>query len=72
MAPFGLITDCNSPDFNGVDGILGFGKIVFPMIPVILVNFSCRTSEAWKRGGNAPAPHFVGLDGPGFKRFERG
>ncbi len=25
MAPFGVITDCNSPDFNGVDGILGFG-----------------------------------------------
>ena len=24
-APFGVITDCNSPDFNGVDGILGFG-----------------------------------------------
>lgn len=21
----GVITDCNSPDFNGVDGILGFG-----------------------------------------------
>ena len=20
-----MITDCNSPDFNGVDGILGFG-----------------------------------------------
>lgn len=25
MAPFGVITECNSPDFNGVDGILGFG-----------------------------------------------
>ena len=25
QAPFGVITDCNSPDFNGVDGILGFG-----------------------------------------------
>ena len=25
LAPFGVITDCNSPDFNGVDGILGFG-----------------------------------------------
>ena len=25
VAPFGVITDCNSPDFNGVDGILGFG-----------------------------------------------
>lgn len=25
MAPFGLIFECNSPDFNGVDGILGFG-----------------------------------------------
>ena len=24
-APFAVITDCNSPDFNGVDGILGFG-----------------------------------------------
>jgi len=24
-SPFGVITDCNSPDFNGVDGILGFG-----------------------------------------------
>jgi hypothetical protein len=24
-APFGVITECNSPDFNGVDGILGFG-----------------------------------------------
>ena len=24
-APFGLIYQCNSPDFNGVDGILGFG-----------------------------------------------
>lgn len=24
-AAFGVITDCNSPDFNGVDGILGFG-----------------------------------------------
>jgi len=23
--PVGIITDCNSPDFNGVDGILGFG-----------------------------------------------
>ena len=23
--PTGVITDCNSPDFNGVDGILGFG-----------------------------------------------
>jgi hypothetical protein len=22
-SPFGVITDCNSPDFNGVDGILG-------------------------------------------------
>ena len=25
QADFGVITDCNSPDFNGVDGILGFG-----------------------------------------------
>jgi hypothetical protein len=25
MAPFGLLYQCNSPDFNGVDGILGFG-----------------------------------------------
>ncbi len=25
MAPFGVIYSCNSPDFNGVDGILGFG-----------------------------------------------
>mmetsp|Transcript_13271 Transcript_13271/g.30524 ORF Transcript_13271/g.30524 Transcript_13271/m.30524 type:complete len:585 (-) Transcript_13271:197-1951(-) len=25
---FGSITDCNSPDFNGVDGILGFGMPV--------------------------------------------
>eukprot|EP00960_Hanusia_phi_P072239 767735-Hanusia_phi.AAC.1 len=25
QAPFGVVTDCNSPDFNGVDGILGFG-----------------------------------------------
>ena len=25
MAPFGLLYKCNSPDFNGVDGILGFG-----------------------------------------------
>ena len=25
QAPFGVLTDCNSPDFNGVDGILGFG-----------------------------------------------
>jgi len=24
-SPFAVITDCNSPDFNGVDGILGFG-----------------------------------------------
>eukprot|EP00287_Rhodomonas_sp_CCMP768_P004017 CAMPEP_0196725490 /NCGR_PEP_ID=MMETSP1091-20130531/7044_1 /TAXON_ID=302021 /ORGANISM="Rhodomonas sp., Strain CCMP768" /LENGTH=568 /DNA_ID=CAMNT_0042067781 /DNA_START=17 /DNA_END=1723 /DNA_ORIENTATION=- len=24
-APFAVITDCNSPDFNDVDGILGFG-----------------------------------------------
>jgi len=23
--PVGIITNCNSPDFNGVDGILGFG-----------------------------------------------
>eukprot|EP00282_Hemiselmis_andersenii_P034861 CAMPEP_0169453540 /NCGR_PEP_ID=MMETSP1042-20121227/14812_1 /TAXON_ID=464988 /ORGANISM="Hemiselmis andersenii, Strain CCMP1180" /LENGTH=571 /DNA_ID=CAMNT_0009565579 /DNA_START=32 /DNA_END=1747 /DNA_ORIENTATION=- len=25
---FGAITDCNSPDFNGVDGIVGFGMPV--------------------------------------------
>jgi len=25
LAPFGLLYQCNSPDFNGVDGILGFG-----------------------------------------------
>ena len=25
-SPFAVIIDCNSPDFNGVDGILGFGK----------------------------------------------
>jgi hypothetical protein len=25
MAPFGLLYSCNSPDFNGVDGIIGFG-----------------------------------------------
>jgi hypothetical protein len=25
MLVTGVITDCNSPDFNGVDGILGFG-----------------------------------------------
>jgi hypothetical protein len=25
MLATGVITDCNSPDFNGVDGILGFG-----------------------------------------------
>jgi hypothetical protein len=24
-APFGAVTDCNSPDFNGIDGIVGFG-----------------------------------------------
>lgn len=24
-SPFAVIIDCNSPDFNGVDGILGFG-----------------------------------------------
>lgn len=24
-SPFAVIVDCNSPDFNGVDGILGFG-----------------------------------------------
>ena len=27
-AKFGSITDCNSPDFNGVDGIMGFGMPV--------------------------------------------
>jgi hypothetical protein len=27
-APFGAITDCNSPDFNGIDGIVGFGMPV--------------------------------------------
>jgi len=27
-AKFGSITDCNSPDFNGVDGIAGFGMPV--------------------------------------------
>jgi hypothetical protein len=27
-AKFGSITDCNSPDFNGVDGIVGFGMPV--------------------------------------------
>lgn len=25
FSKFGSITDCNSPDFNGVDGIIGFG-----------------------------------------------
>jgi len=25
LAPYGLLYQCNSPDFNGVDGILGFG-----------------------------------------------
>lgn len=25
VAPFGAVTDCNSPDFNGIDGIVGFG-----------------------------------------------
>jgi hypothetical protein len=29
LAKFGSITDCNSPDFNGVDGIVGFGMPVF-------------------------------------------
>jgi len=28
-AKFGSITDCNSPDFNGVDGIAGFGKQLY-------------------------------------------
>ena len=34
-AKFGCVTFCNSPDFNGVDGILGFGRPAPGWIPLI-------------------------------------
>jgi hypothetical protein len=35
---FGAITDCNSPDFNGVDGIVGFGMPVQHQVCLLVLS----------------------------------
>jgi hypothetical protein len=54
---FGAITDCNSPDFNGVDGIVGFGMPVqHQAAPPPPSGIAAMMPGGGGGAGGAPAP----------------
>jgi len=52
----GVITDCNSPDFNGVDGILGFGLPKAGSDLPTPVLFAMTDEENKDTNGYTPSP----------------